>query len=609
MAGRLLRVLFAIYVAAALVHIAWIVHHEPFTFDAWNMAIDTHSESITPARFFDYWSLEYHTSNPRLGQAFTYLAYKLEYFAVIATPLAYLALTLGITVLGLGRWPWRRARDLALWAIVIGGAWFALPELGKTMFCRAYGANYVYGAAIQLAFLVPMRLYAQARSPVALGAYAMFGLNAGMCNEHTGPTLLVLAVAYALWLRRRTGRHAPFVWAGTIGFALGFAAIFFAPGQDDRYDGLATKVSLFGRLLQRGIVGNLEILRDLLVGLAPLLALIAIACVIAMGDEPAPRKPALRGIAIALLAGTAMAATIFVSPKLGSRFYLLSASLLFAGFVALADAVLITRRRLVPFVALAVVTSAYAAMRTIPVYAHAKRASDARIAALETAPKGRVLVLEAFDQIEDTWWFLGDDFRDSRKRDMVARYVGLPGIALRSYDPLAPLGVAGARFVPHYRISPQSCIDDHGGFSLGSYKGTDLPGIHRELKVSIELLRERLGTAGRLDELELAVELEDPHLVLPRPRVVVARWRPDRFEAYVGQLVRRTAAFSRDVVVPPELVDSRREVYVYLVGDEARRLGTTSDALLRYVPWRTGVYWILACGADDCFVIAAQHQS
>ena len=43
---------------------------------------------------------------------------------------------------------------------------------------------------------------------------------------------------------------------------VGFAAIFFAPGQGERYDGLASKVSLVRRLLQRGVTGNLDIFRD-----------------------------------------------------------------------------------------------------------------------------------------------------------------------------------------------------------------------------------------------------------------------------------------------------------------------------------------------------------
>src|SRR5689334_18701902 len=102
--------------------------HEPFAFDAWNVAVDTGAKPITVGRFFDYWQYEYAHSNPRIGQALTYLAYKLAWFAEIATPLAYLALSLAITVLGLGRWP-RRGRELAMWVIAIGFGWFVFPQI------------------------------------------------------------------------------------------------------------------------------------------------------------------------------------------------------------------------------------------------------------------------------------------------------------------------------------------------------------------------------------------------------------------------------------------------------------------------------------------------
>src|SRR5690242_14298275 len=122
-ASRALIAAFVAYVAATAIHIGWVVLHEPFSFDAWNVAVDTHAKPFSVGRFFHYWWFEYTHSNPRVGQAFTYLAYKLYYFAPIATPLAFLALATAVVVLGLGRRPRRRARDLALWTFAIGFIW------------------------------------------------------------------------------------------------------------------------------------------------------------------------------------------------------------------------------------------------------------------------------------------------------------------------------------------------------------------------------------------------------------------------------------------------------------------------------------------------------
>ena len=134
------------------------------------------------------------------------------------------------------------------------------------MFCRAYCANYVYGAAIQLWFLVPLRLRERRTAPPSSRhrRTSCSACSPGMCNEHTGPTLVLFALGYAVWRQRTTGERPNLAWAGALGVVVGFAAIFFAPGQGERYDGLATKVGLVGRLLQRGITGNLDIFRDYL---------------------------------------------------------------------------------------------------------------------------------------------------------------------------------------------------------------------------------------------------------------------------------------------------------------------------------------------------------
>src|SRR5947199_397874 len=98
MLPKILRALFVVYVAATALHVGWVVAHEPFAFDAWNVAVDTHAEPITFDRFVDYWWFEFTHSNPRVGQPLTYLSYKLDEFAVIATPLAFVALSLAVTV-------------------------------------------------------------------------------------------------------------------------------------------------------------------------------------------------------------------------------------------------------------------------------------------------------------------------------------------------------------------------------------------------------------------------------------------------------------------------------------------------------------------------------
>ncbi|HUS29858.1 MAG TPA: DUF6056 family protein, partial [Kofleriaceae bacterium] len=380
---RFVRAAFVLYLAATAAHIGWVVAHEPFTFDAWNVAVNSGAKPITLERFFGFWRFEYTHSNPRIGQVLAYLAYKLEYFAVIATPLAYLAISLAVFVLGTARLPsWRRSRDFMLWMLAIGYLWFALPQLGKTLFCRAYCANYIYAAAIQLWFVAVLRLQPATcegrASQRRCLAYALFGILAGMCNEHSGPTMIAFLLGYAWWLKRTTGKQPTLVWSGALGAIIGFLAIFFAPGQGERYEGLGQRVTLFGRLLQRGVVGNVEILRDLLLAAAPTIGLILVVVLLAKDDNREALRKALRFVVLAIVVSVAVAVTIFVSPKLGPRFFYVGCALLLAGFIGVADVALHRRRVLAPFVALAVIASIYAAARTVPLYGRVKKVSDSR---------------------------------------------------------------------------------------------------------------------------------------------------------------------------------------------------------------------------------------
>ncbi|MEP6864412.1 MAG: DUF6056 family protein [Deltaproteobacteria bacterium] len=609
---RILRALFVAYVTLTAVHIGWVIHHEPFAFDAWNMASDTHAQPFSAGRFFDYWAFEWAHSNPRLGQPLTYLAYKLEYFSVIATPIAYLALAAAAFILGTGRRPsWRRDRDLALYAIALGFMWFVLPQIGKTLFCRAYCSNYVYGAVIQMWFLVPLRLVAKPRaSLVACLGYAMFGVLAGACNEHTGPTLCLLLVAYAWWSQREQPQTPTLAWAGALGAVIGFCTLFFAPGQGQRYDSLAQRVSLPGRLWSRGFGGNLDLVRDLIAAAAPLLALMVLIAAVGMvreagyAEQRARRTQALRAIVIAMAAGLLVAITMFVSPKLGPRFYLAPMVGMLAAFIALADAVLVSAEGFGVLVALALAASTYAAARTIPRYDRLARESTARLAQLEAAPRGAVVTLAAFDQLEDDWWFLGDDARAPNKREMIADYFGLSAVILRAYDPTAPLGVSDVRLVPSER-----------GFELDAYRGLDLTSIHHAIEQAASARHETADVA-------VAVEFVGQRPTLPRPSVLVGRWTPRGLEGWAAKLER--AGTTRTVVVPKTLPPDL-EVYAYVVGGEAKRLGLAGKSgegparsgaeggaqvneKLHYTPWQTGTYWILACRPTECFVIAAARQ-
>jgi hypothetical protein len=342
--------------------------------------------------------------------------------------------------------------------------------------------------------------------------------------------------------------------------------------------------------MSRGLTGNLDLYRDYLVAAMPALALIAIVAVVGLArdGEREPRKQALRVIVVALIMGSMIAVTMFVSPKLGPRFYLVPCMLLLAGLVALIDATITTSRGLAPLVALAVAASVYAAAHSIPLYDRLAKQSDHRLAVLEASTPGQVLTVEAFEQLDDTWWYLGDDFRAQNKRDMIAAYFGLSSVIWRAYDSAAALGVSDVRLVPSER-----------GIALDGYRGLDLETVHHAFAQAV-------ARAPHGNQVDLAVEFVGTRPELPRPSILVARSQPSGLVGWSTSIQRTSRSTERTIKLPKTIPDDF-DVMIYRVGGEAKLLGK-SVGELHYTPWQAGAYWVLACHPTECFVIAAARQ-
>lgn len=620
--ARVLRVLFFTYVAITFVHIAYVVFHEPFAFDSWNFAQDTGAKPVSIDRFFEFWHQQYTESNPRIGQPFAYLAYKVVGFAELGTPIAYLAIVLGGFVLGTGRWPdQRNGRDLATLTIGIGFLWFAAPNFASFLFCRAYATNYIWTVAMQVWFLVLLRLHdsrVQAGPAKVIGA-GLFGVVIGMCNEHTGPTFLLLTTAYAVWVWRKHGRQSWFVSAAALGTIIGFLLIFFAPGQSERYDEfLKEKLTITQQVLVRGISGNLEIFKGLLFAAAPLLVLLV--TMIATGSFTEPRadkdlvevrarqRRALTVVGLAILGGSLITITVFASPKLGPRFYLHSMVFLLAGVLGVCQAFLHRTRAFAPFVVIAVLASTYAAMKTIPMFTRLDRDSDVRLAQLAATPLDGVYTAESWEQVGESWWFLGDDFRDQKKREFVARYFGLRRVLFRGASAWTTLGIDDVKLTMHYDFDAQICLDEIDEIDIKPYVGRDVGALHHAfLDVITEIKYENPAKLLYIDLVATFLGTQPP---MPREKLYVARWDRGVFEGYTAKMHRIGRSTTRQLTLSGELIRSPWEIYVVSIGDAPKLMGlSTSKEPLTYQPWSSRMYWFLACRSDYCFVIyTANHK-
>ncbi len=589
--ARLLRVLFFLYVGLTFANIAYVVYREPFAFDAWNVAVDTGAQEFSIRRFFEFWHQQYTESNPRIGQPLTYFAYKLVGFAEVVTPLAFFAIVVGAFVLGTGHRPdHRKGRDLATLAFGIGLMWIAAPNFPSYLFCRAYATNYVWTAAILMWFLVVLKQQAghsERGHPGKLAAMFAFGVVAGMCNEHTGPTLLLFTFGYAAWTWRKHHRRAWSLWAGALGTLIGFAVIFFAPGQSSRYDEfLREKLTLTQQILVRGIAGNLEILKGMLFAAAPLLTLLLAVMAVGMLSEnrtdaalPEVRQRQRRAfaiIAVGLLASILITCTVFASPKLGPRFYMHPVLLLLAGMLGVTHSYLHRARAYAPFVVLAVIASIYAGFRTIPMYTRLHRDSELRLAELAAAAPGGFYTANALEQVPESWWFLGDDFRDQKKRELVASYFGLNRVLFRGGDLWKTLGITDVKLTMQYEFDdPKVCLDELEELDLKPYVGRDLGALHHAFVDAItEVQRIAPSPLRKVDLVATFLGSKPP---MPRDRTYVARWAAGVLEGYVGGMKRVKRSKDRIVVLPAALAQASWDIYMVAVGDEPRLLGSSTS--------------------------------
>ena len=619
--ARALRVLFYIYAAVTFVHIAYVVYREPFAFDAWNFARDTRAEPFSVQRFFGFWSNEYFHSNPRFGQPFAYLSYKLVGFAEIGTAVAFFAIVVGGFALGTGRLPDRkRGGDLATLAIGIGFLWFASPNLPAYMFCRAYATNYLWMAALQVWFLVALRMHdpEQRTSIRKLVGVGLLGVCVGMANEHTGPTLLLIAAGYTVWTWRARKLRSWFLLVATSSVFVGFALIFFAPGQSERYDEfLKEKFTVTQQILVRGISGNLEIFKGLLLAAGPLLLLLVMMFVAGAVTEKregvelerarTQQRRVLVVLGLAALAGVLITCTVFASPKLGPRFYLHSMIFLLAAVLGVANAFLPRAKAYAPFVVIALVSSIYAGARTIPMFTRLDVASEERLAQLEAAAPGTVVLAQAWESVNESWWFLGDDFRDQKKREFIAKYYAFRRVLFSGGDAWTTLGVENVKLALQYDFDKEICLDETEQLVLPTFLGRDIGAlVHTFTDAVAEIL---VVNPARLEAIDLVVAFIGSRPPMPREKIYVARWKDQVLESYVAKVTRAGRSKTRTVNLPDSLATEPWEVFMVAVGEQPRRLGVTTEATkFSYQPWASKMYWFLACRPEHCFVVATMNH-
>ncbi len=409
---------------------------EPITGDGWYNASDLKTLGSDLPSMIERLEHLHNHGNPRIGQLFTMLTYLPGGFHVAVTPLVLCTLCLLVLVHAMGRRPrFTSAHDafLLLWGC--GACWLAAPAPGQAFFYRPITTNYVYTLTLALLLLVPFRLAARRPfgslavvSALLIFPFAMF---VGKTNEHTGPTLIVVALLYTLVaLRRRDYRNACWMLSGTIGLLWGYWLLFFAPGQTVRYGKLGRQ-SVVETIVGRGLLGNAELLNELCGYVAPLL--VATLCgVVAYGfarrkqaPDPQPRLR-IEALGAYVLAAAAVAGTSLAAPKNHYRLFIAPGVLLAIASVIAVDWISSERgvRRLL--VTLALALNLAFAWVFLALYGRIHEDELERLAIVHAAKPRQLVVVPMMRDYKRDALFYGDSLGvDARHRARMQLLYGL----------------------------------------------------------------------------------------------------------------------------------------------------------------------------------------
>jgi hypothetical protein len=326
-------------------------------------------------------------------------------------------------------------------ATIVAMVFITARSLGPMLFYRPFSGNYTFGFAVNLLWLVPFRFHAEEpRRNRWWMVPAMFvlGVAAGMCNEHTGPAFLFAGVVALVIYWRRDERFVPWAWAGVIGMLAGGLLLFFAPGQELRYEGLAAKQSTLDLIVDRGFDGNAKIIFAQPLFLMPLILWFVAGGVMRMrrSDSPRPRSQ-INAELMAVVMTVVIVLTLLASPKWGERLYFAPTCLMCAAAASWFCSRLGTTGRYYG-IALATVLIGYVSVRLLVANHTIHREYVERMEVITHAPPGASLRLRPYSQ-ERSRYVLGDDLiTDGDPRQNLIYSYKLTSIELDQREPTTP---------------------------------------------------------------------------------------------------------------------------------------------------------------------------
>lgn len=420
---------------------------EPLTGDGWYNADDI-SSGLSAERLVEQLSHLHNHGNPRIGQAFTLITYGSRAFHLIATPLVLLALIVMVATHALGRLPRPLSIQDGLCVLAsAAGCFLAVPQPGHAFFYRPITTNYLYTLTLSLVFFIPLRLGLSVRRPwlACMTAVLMlgFGLFIGKTNEHTGPTMILVAAIYtALAWRQKAMLEVVWRAAMTVGLLIGYLLLFFAPGQSERYGALGRQ-SVLQTILDRGVRGTAELLGEYCGYVGPLLLGVSLIILLCLALEPASeiaeRFARVRWTVLGYVVLSCLVlGTAFAAPKNHYRLFIAPAVLLVIASVA-ALRMIGGRWVLTLLGVMSATVCAGMMLIFVPMFTEIHEDELARNALIRQANPHLPIVVPRTRYAKRDAFYYGDSITaDPRHRDRMARLFKVREIKVAPKNPPAP---------------------------------------------------------------------------------------------------------------------------------------------------------------------------
>ncbi len=428
---RLWAVILASYVVLAIICAA-----EPVLGDSWGHFARARTP-LTWDGFVRSIETAYEHGNPRWGQIPLALSFRAWWIPALISPLAILGTLLAMTTLLRARWPDPRDPDDArLFVRVLAAAIATAPQLGAIWFYRPICTNYVYPLALQLLWLVPYRFLAARPGEKKSGsilisiliaiAIVPLGALAGAGNEHTGIVLAVAAIVCIVVAAKRD-RTIP-LWSvtGLASLIAGYVVLLTAPGQLERYRGVAAmQPSIIHSVIDRGVLANLGALGLLVAWASPMLIVVGVAVHRARWRP----SPAVRArLYVYLVLGSVAFGTALLSPRFTPRLLLATSTILALALGTIMIELESHERaaRWLRRACMAIVAVFFAASLVVHITTgvEGRERSDR----LSRAALGAVVHVSPYTFVLPTPFSWGDDLRDVAVQKRTARKLGLAKI-------------------------------------------------------------------------------------------------------------------------------------------------------------------------------------